>query len=220
MTEIDACYVARLEADNLRLRRLLEQREGPRELRHRLRDTLALLRVIIRKTAETPRDLSSYVAHLQDRLDALARAQAAADVTGVMQLHDLLSDELLRYTAREGHQAHLSGPQVLLLPRPAQVLSLAIHELAVNALEHGALRSEKGRIHIDWTIKNQAQNAILLLTWKERGPPLPSGERPRGFGFKALPREVGGEPHLAFEQDGLRFTLRLPLTDQIGSATL
>lgn len=222
MTEDETDRLAEVEADNRRLRRLLEQRDAPGELRHRMRSTLAMLRIIIRKTAETERDLASYVAHLQDRLDALARAQAAADVSGGMTLHNLLSEELLRYAAREGDQVRLCGPGLLLLPRAAQVLSLAVHELAVNALEHGALRSDAGRIHVDWSIEYGSRSAVLILDWKEDGPLPLSGEQPGGFGFRVLretlPYETGAETRLVFEPGGLVFSLSLPLTEKIGLA--
>ena len=57
---IEPDRIAELEADNRRLRRLLDQRDAPGELRHRLNSTLAMLRVIIRKSAETNRDLHAY----------------------------------------------------------------------------------------------------------------------------------------------------------------
>ena len=44
MTEDDAPRMADPEADNRRLRHLLEQRDAPDELRHRMRGTLAVLR--------------------------------------------------------------------------------------------------------------------------------------------------------------------------------
>ncbi len=137
-----------------------------------------------------------------------------------MRLHDLLSDELLRYAAREGDQVRLSGPDVLLLPKPAQVLSLAVHELAVNALEHGALRSQAGRIHVDWSIDGEPQGPILTLAWKETGPLPLSDDRMEGFGLKVLtetlPYETGAGTRVEFEPDGLVFTMNLPLTDKIG----
>lgn len=222
MNDNETSYTADLEADNRRLRRLLEQRDAPDELRHRLRSTLAMLRVIIRKTAETERDLSSYVAHLQDRLDALARAQAAADVAGGMQLHDLLSDELLRYAAKEGDQVCLSGPQVFLQSRAAQVLAMAVHELAVNALEHGALRSSYGRVHVVWNIEPKADGATLVLSWSEIGAPELAGDRKDGFGLefltRTLPYELQAVTRLDFVPGGLLFNLRLPLSERIGEA--
>ena len=87
---IEPDRIAELEADNRRLRRLLDQRDAPGELRHRLNSTLAMLRVIIRKSAETKRDLHAYASHLEDRVDAMARAQAAADSHGSVELHNIL----------------------------------------------------------------------------------------------------------------------------------
>src|SRR4051794_16919895 len=61
MTEETAqSRLAELEADNQRLRRLLDQKGAPSELRHRLRNALAMLRVIVRQSAETNRDIADY----------------------------------------------------------------------------------------------------------------------------------------------------------------
>jgi len=69
----EATRIAELEADNRRLRQLPDQRNAPGELRHRLRSTVAVLRTIIRRSAQTERDSEAYLGHLEDRLDALAR---------------------------------------------------------------------------------------------------------------------------------------------------
>ena len=47
----------------------------------------------------------------------------------------------------------IGGPRVLLRPKAAENLALAIHELATNAVKHGALSSKKGRIEVAWTIE-------------------------------------------------------------------
>src|SRR4051812_50202672 len=72
--DTDAERIAELEEDNRRLRRLLDQRDAPGELRHRLRSTLALLRAIVHRAASTERDLPGYVALLEDRVEAVAPA--------------------------------------------------------------------------------------------------------------------------------------------------
>src|SRR5579875_3630523 len=110
--ETDADRIAELEEDNRRLRRLLDQRDAPGELRHRLRSTLALLRAIIHRSASTERDLPGYVAHLEDRLEAVTRAQALADQDGAVDLRTLLGDELLLYGASESERLVLSGPDL------------------------------------------------------------------------------------------------------------
>ncbi|MBR0944356.1 HWE histidine kinase domain-containing protein [Bradyrhizobium liaoningense] len=215
---IEPDRIAELEADNRRLRRLLDQRDAPGELRHRLNSTLAMLRVIIRKSAATNRDLDAYASHLEDRVDAVARAQAAADDHGSVELHNLLADELLHYGAKEGEQATLSGPDVHLRPRAGQVLALAIHELAVNAVEHGAL-GLGGRVNVTWMVETTGATPQLTIIWKERVSEGPVERGPAGFGTEVLTStiayELNATADMAFETDGLRCSLSFALTDRI-----
>jgi two-component sensor histidine kinase len=219
---IEPDRIAELEADNRRLRRLLDQRDAPGELRHRLNSTLAMLRVIIRKSAETKRDLHAYASHLEDRVDAMARAQAAADSHGSVELHNILADELLHYGAKEGEQATLSGPDVHLRPRAGQILALAIHELAVNAVEHGALGAEGGRVDVTWKVETSAATPQLTIIWKERGSAGLAERGPAGFGTEVLTStiayELNATADMAFEADVLRCSLSFPLTDRIREA--
>ncbi|GJD97288.1 HWE histidine kinase domain-containing protein [Methylobacterium iners] len=218
-----AARIAELEADNRRLRRLLDQRDAPGELRHRLRNTLAMLRIVIRRSAETERDRDEFVAHLQDRLDAIARAQAAIDSHGWIDLHTLLADELLYYGASEGDRVTLSGPDIALLPKAGQVLAMAIHELAVNAVEHGSLGAEAGRIDVAWHVANGDADPFLTLTWKESGLTSTTEPAHRGFGTEVLTRvlayEFKAETAFAFEPDGLRCTITLLLPPQVGQVS-
>ncbi len=179
-----------------------------------------MLRVIIRKSAETNRDLDAYVNHLEDRVAAVARAQGAADERGSVDLRDLFLDELMQYQALEGERLTLSGPDIQLQPRAGQVLALAIHELAVNAVEHGALGAGAGRLEIVWSIEAGEPDAPLTITWKELGlTGVRKGSR-EGFGTEVLTRtlayELKGTTNLAYEADGLRCTLFFPLTERLG----
>jgi two-component sensor histidine kinase len=213
--------IAQLEEDNRRLRRLLDKHDAPGELRHRLNSTLAMLRVIIRKSARTKRALDDYVAHLEDRLDALARAQSAADVHGVIDFHGLLSDELLYFEAVEGEQVQLTGPRLQLQPRAGQVLALAAHELAVNAIEHGTLGQPAASLTVDWSVKPASPDPILTWVWKERGYTGSHGETEAGFGTEVLKNTLGYElnatTRLEVEDDGFRCTISFPLTERIGN---
>ncbi|MFZ5737594.1 MAG: HWE histidine kinase domain-containing protein [Pseudomonadota bacterium] len=210
--------IAELEADNRRLRRLLDQRDAPGELRHRMRSTMAMLRTIIRKSAGTQRDLDAYVGHLEDRLDALMRAQAVADEQGTIDLHKLMSDELLHYQARDGEHTTIEGPVLQLQPRAGQVLALAVHELAVNAVEHGAL-GNGGTIDIRWRVDGDGAAPTLTLVWKETDTTPLSEPSHHGFGTEVLKRtleyELRAKTDLSFEGDGLRCTIRIPLSERI-----
>ena len=212
--------IGELEADNRRLRRLLDQRDAPGELRHRLNTTVAMLRTIIRKSAETDRDMDTYAGHLEDRLDALMRAQAAADEQGTVELHKLLADELLHYGASDGDRALLSGPDLELQPRAGQVFALAVHELAVNAVEHGALGTGTGRLEIAWSVSGEEPRTALTFIWKETDAASVHQPSHQGFGTEVLTRtlayELKAETTFAFEPDGLRCTIRFPLPERIG----
>jgi len=220
MAGTDADRIAELEESNRRLRRLLDQRDAPGELRHRLRSTLALLRAVVRRSADTERDLAGYAAHLEDRLEAIVRAQALADQHGEIDLRTLLADELFQYGASEGNQLLLSGPDVRLQPRVGQVLALAVHELAVNAVEHGALGTDAGRVEVSWSLVAAEPDMRLLFTWKEFSPLLIVEPERRGFGTEVLTRmlayDLKAGTDLAFEPGGLRCTIRLPLPKQAG----
>jgi two-component sensor histidine kinase len=215
----DATRIAELEADNLRLRRLLDARGAPEELRHRLRSTVGMLRAIIRRSAESRAgDIESYIAHIEDRMDAIARAQSQADSRGWIDLHDLIAEELFRYGAGEGERAVLDGPCVRLRPRAGQILALAFHELAVNAIEHGVLGQAEGRVRVDWSLQDGGQRLGLL--WQEQGARVQAEPVRSGFGTEVLTRmlryELKAETDLAFERDGLRCSITMPMSDAVG----
>lgn len=219
----DMARIAELESDNRRLRRLLEQRDAPAELRHRLNNTLAVLRVIIRRSAAGKKDLEAYVGHLEDRLTAIARAQAAIDSQAVVDLHSLVAEELHQYGASEGGALILRGPPVQLQPRAGQVMALAIHELAVNAVEHGGLGVGAGRIEVSWSVSDdRSSTPELRFTWKEVGSPQFAQPATKGFGAEVLTEmlryELKAETELHFSGDGATCTIRVPLTDRVGTA--
>jgi len=49
----------------------------------------------------------------------------------------------------------MAGPPVPLLPRPAVVLSMIVHEMATNAAKYGALSNDTGTVSIDWEVLNE-----------------------------------------------------------------
>jgi two-component sensor histidine kinase len=211
--------LAEIEADNRRLRRLLDQQGAPVELRHRLRNTVAMLRAIIRRSAESQQDVGEFAAHLEDRVDALVRAQAAADEHGSVRFRDLIADELFHYGVQEGGRAALSGPTIELEPRAGQVLALAIHELTINAVEHGEL-ADSGRVEIRWQVDAQ-HSSVLTIMWSESSEKVVEPHQREGFGMEVLTRmlnyEVGAETAFSFGPRGVQWTIQIPLTERVGS---
>jgi two-component sensor histidine kinase len=182
-----------------------------------------MLRVIIRRSAETNRNLDAYVNHLEERLAAVARAQGTADEKGLVDLHELFVEELVQYQAQEGERVLLSGPEIHLQPKAGQVLALAVHELAINAVEHGAFGAGTGRVEIAWSLTVDEAQTCLTITWKEIGSTGVRQGRHKGFGTEVITNmlayELKAKTALDYEADGLRCTLSFPLTNRIGQAT-
>jgi two-component sensor histidine kinase len=215
-----------LEADNARLRRLLDEAGMPDSLRHGMRNTMAMVRTIMHRSAEGVADVETYVAHLDGRFGAVMRVQAATDAFGGADLHSLISDELMFHLVREGEQATIGGPRVRLRPKAALVLALALHELTSNAIEHGSLALPQGRISATWQVDTARDGAgtappVLTLDWVETGGSGVREPAKRGFGTDVLEDmlsyDLGAQASRSFAPDGLRCTIRLPLTARIGS---
>jgi two-component sensor histidine kinase len=86
-------------------------------------------------------------------------------------------------------------------------LTIALHELATNAVKYGALSSPGGKAHITWSVANEH----LTMNWQETGgPPVVPPSR-KGFGSMLIEQATDGRALLEFLQDGFRCTLSLSL---------
>ena len=194
------------------------------ELQHRVRNTLAVVRSIARRTAENSSSVDEMLGHFRGRLDAFSRVQAALtrSVGGTVNLMTLIEDELVAHAAREGEQISIEGPDIMLEPRTAERLSLAIHELTTNAVKHGALTNDAGRIRIVWRLQKANGSTRLLISWKESGVDVEENPEREGFGMelllRSLPYDLQAETRVELKRQGLEFHLDMPLreTPEVG----
>jgi two-component sensor histidine kinase len=100
---------------------------------------------------------------------------------------------------------------VLLSREAATTLALCLHELATNAIKYGGLSQPEGRIHLEWGIISRSETK-LTLSWTESGGPSVIEPSRVGYGTRymraALNGLFGEAPDLAFEPDGLRFSIQ------------
>jgi PAS domain S-box-containing protein len=195
------------------------------ELQHRVRNTLAVVRSIARRTAETSDSVEEMASHLQGRLDAFSRVQAVVtrNPEAGVGLGSLIEDELLAHAAREGDRLLIEGSSISLKPRPAESLSLAIHELTTNAVKYGALSSSEGRIKVRWFREVEDGEERLKLIWEESGVDMSRSHPDRtGFGLellqRTLPYDLRARTELEFRPQGVRFTLDMPLGSHLLAA--
>ncbi|TDH61369.1 GAF domain-containing protein [Dankookia rubra] len=189
-----------------------------REVEHRAKNALAVVQSVLRLTRAE--DLPTYVRAVEGRVSALSRAQSllADDHSGGAELRELLAGELAPFLA--GQRVELHGPPVLLPAVAAQPVAMAVHELATNAVKHGALSVPGGRLAVRWEVPD-GQPPRLRLHWAEAGGPAVTGPPPRrGFGGRVLDGTVrgqlGGTVALDWQATGLVCRLDLPLGAGMG----
>lgn len=185
------------------------------ELNHRVKNSLAIVQAIATQTlrrGEVPPEVRNT---LMDRLLALAKAHDVLTDekwTGA-NLHDIASQAVAPYVGRRGEERIvISGPPLNLKPKTAIALSLAIHELATNAVKYGALSLPSGRVSIDWTTEDQGQ---LTMIWRERGGPPVVAPARTGFGARLIERglavELNGRARIDYRPTGVVCTIEAML---------
>ena len=181
------------------------------ELKHRVKNTLTVLGAVATQTfrdASSKADLDKY----QGRLAAFGRAHdlLTAANWAAAPLQDVISTALAPYRTGEGRFT-ISGPALIVKSRQALALSLAIHELATNAMKYGALTVPSGRVSIAWT----AEDKEFVFTWQESGGPPVSDPAGLGFGSRLISRvlqdDFGGAVEVSYGPAGLVCRLTAPL---------
>jgi PAS domain S-box-containing protein len=182
------------------------------ELDHRVKNVLATVKSLASQSARRTVSLDAFLKTFSGRLDAMAAAHTLLMATRWRgaAIGDIAAAELGGVAFG---RARWEGPEIVLNPRATNALTLALHELASNAVKFGALSTEVGRVDLSWKIR---RHGGFDLVWAERlGPPVTAPIH-RGFGMtlleKVTSREMGGETILEFGAAGLRATLRADAT--------
>lgn len=187
------------------------------ELQHRTRNLLALVQSIARQTLQTSNSLDAFAAEFGDRLRAVSRVQRLLEQTDhkAIDMHALVNDELSAHREGEADKVAIRGDIVALPAGSAQTLALALHELATNAVKHGALGQQDGRLSIAWELRAEGGERRLVLEWLESNVAMSKPPIRKGFGTelieKALPYQLKAETELRFAADGVRCTIAVPL---------
>src|SRR5262249_43518644 len=161
-----------------------------RELQHRTNNLLAVIQGIAQKTLSGAGSLDEAKKTFEGRLLALAgsyRQLTNTNWSGV-SLSEIVRLTLEPFAAR----TDVDGPDLLLSAKNAQSFSLALHELATNALKHGALSCAGGNVNIAWSIASNGGGPVLKFRWRERGGPPRLWQSQRGFGPFFLPSHFQG----------------------------
>jgi two-component sensor histidine kinase len=196
-----------------------EQRQALliRELHHRVRNTLATVQGVMTTTANTTANIEEFQKAFSGRIASLARTHAV--ITEQLQqsvsFQQLLIQELGPYSDDQGLRIRLSGPAVDLPSQIAVPLGMAVHELTTNAVRHGALAKEGGRVEVGWSLIDRDGELALLCEWSEFAERPVTPRCRDGFGSmlleRVLPQQIRAEVTADFARDGFRLRMAVPL---------
>jgi hypothetical protein len=108
----------------------------------------------------------------------------------------------------------VAGPSLVLLPEQAQLVAMAVHELATNAAKYGSLSVGAGKVDVSWSDRD----GTLFLDWSETGGPRVVPPAKLGFGTKIISSLGGGRrgrTHFSWRPTGLNFELELRYEESV-----
>jgi two-component sensor histidine kinase len=159
---------------------------------------------------------------LRERIAALGRAHEfvrphsveSRPTIGRTTLGGMLRELFEPYPALDTGNITIFGDDVPVDDKGATPFALLFHELATNAVKYGALSKNDGKVAISIAIDGED----VVVIWKESGgPTVASAPERTGFGSRlsevSVRNQLAGDLERAWEADGLRLTVRVPVAN-------
>jgi two-component sensor histidine kinase/PAS domain-containing protein len=186
------------------------------ELAHRVKNQYMVILAMARELGKRPTTVQEFQHEFTTRLMALSAAhdllleskwQGASMAT-------LVAKQLAHLPSQD--RITLSGPEVKLTPTAVQTMAMAFLELGTNAVKHGALGGQDGKVSVSWSlVPDQNSRPGVKFVWREfveMGRQRPDGSM--GFGRRVLEQltatAMQGRTRLAFHDDGVEWLLEAP----------
>jgi PAS domain S-box-containing protein len=189
-----------------------QQRLLVKEMKHRIKNSLATVQAIATQTLNQHADeRDAFIA----RLHALGNAHdlLTSDTWQKASLQAIVTQALKPFQEQHHERIAVEGPtDVWLDSTKSVVVAMVIHELATNALKYGALSNGSGHVSVTW--ERHFQPNLVKFVWHEGGGPEISPPQRKGFGSHLIERAFGGQlgtAQLVFSPQGLSCTLEIEL---------
>ena len=180
-------------------------------MNHRSKNMLAKVQALARSSIAGDPDL---VKRFAERVGSLAVNQ---DILVRRDWKEVPVEELVRLQLRFVEDKHVrinhSGPDCALVPRAAEIVGMALHELATNSAKYGALSVDGGTVSIVLDCPETGEEAHV--SWREAGGPEANDPAEEGFGSRlirsSIEGQLGGRMERRFARSGLEVDLSIPL---------
>jgi two-component sensor histidine kinase len=150
-----------------------------RELQHRTKNLLAVIQSIASASLEAGPSRDTYFGRLQAL--SLAQDLVMEGDGGAASMAQLVERALGGF----GNRVSIEGPDIHLGAMNAQGFALILHELATNAVKHGALGATGGTVRVNWS-QLKGSPSLITFSWRETGGPPAAPPKRAGFGSKLL----------------------------------
>ena len=177
------------------------------ELRHRLKNTFAIISGLVSQSARYSHDVPGFARALSGRLSAMGTAMDLVATRSFLgaSLSELIADTLKPLVPPGASRIELKGPDGIIPGDVANALALTLHELGTNAIKYGAWSNEKGSVSVSWKLdQSDEDEARFELVWDERGGPAVAQPERRGLGSTLI--ESGfpsAQVERSFTRDGV-----------------
>ena len=182
------------------------------ELHHRVKNTLSTVQALIQLSLKASLSLSQFRDSIGARISSLANTHTLLTRKHwrAVSFRDILNSELEPFCAHD--RITLDGPDFDMEAEIATSVGMVIHELTTNASKYGSLSSPDGKLHLQWSYHENADNGKarkVELIWTETGGPKIQQEGTRGFGSslieRLIVRQFSGSINFDFKPGGLVF---------------
>jgi len=195
---------------------ITEQREQAEQIRlllmevnHRSKNMLATVQALIGRSIDGD---ETVLKRFQDRVRSLAVNQ---DILVRREWREVPLKELvemqLDFVSDAPGTIITEGPDLPVNPRAAEIIGMALHELATNSLKYGALSAAEGRVAITWDVEREE----FEMSWRESGGPSVVEPSRKGFGSQLIcdvpHRFFGGSAAIEYAETGISWSLSAPV---------
>ncbi len=189
-----------------------------REVSHRSKNLLAIVQSVAMQTAHHSGSIRDFLDRFRGRLHALSGTQDLVTESNWRgtYLQSLIASQLARVGQAILANVRVTGENPRLGPNASLHVGLALHELAANAVTHGAMSKDKpGNIRIAArVVETPDRSPLLVIEWQETGVRIDLPRLEPHFGTLVLerivPLSVGGTADFRVEHDSVHYRLSVP----------
>ncbi len=187
------------------------------ELSHRIKNLFSVISALVQSAPKSSDAVTSFADELVGRIVALGRAYDLVkqkNMADGVELVDLLRSTLKPHFSEQ--KFILDGPAIEVDESCITTFTLVLHELATNAVKHGALSQPDGQIRIAW---ERGEDQRVAIKWKESWPGFTNDVDASGFGTRLVEMgmiQLHGDFNRTYDPDGANIEMAVKIEPERG----